>query len=376
MTDFLKDIPGQQRVKNILSKYNPNTSIPHALLFIGPEGVGKEYVAIGFAQYINSFALKDEKKDKVINQIKGLSEPYVKYIIPLPRRKNETDADGPTDKLSADDIELLQDELEKKINNPYYKINLPGANTIKINSIRSIKKFLSREYEDVAYRFIIISEAHLMNEAAQNALLKNLEEPPKGVVFILTSPYPERLRETIVSRCWKVNFDPLSKKDLTEVLTSNYDVDISIVKSAVPFAEGSVTNPLKLIDMDINNLSEKTISILRYSFGRKFHSAFEEFNSLLSDKNPENVQVILKMIITWLNDLQKYKNGIDQYFFTEHRDTLEKFNSRFPDVELKDIVFKLDQLSSTIKNNINLNLLIANIVFELSALPSSQVTQQ
>jgi DNA polymerase-3 subunit delta' len=376
MTDFLKDIPGQQRVKNILSKYNPNTSIPHALLFIGPEGVGKENVAIGFAQYINSFALKDEKKDKVINQIKGLSEPYVKYIIPLPRGKNETDLDSPTNKLSGDDIKLLQDELEKKINNPYYKINLPGANTIKINSIRSIKKFLSREYEDVAYRFIIISEAHLMNEAAQNALLKNLEEPPNGVVFILTSPYPERLRETIVSRCWKVNFDPLSKKDLTEVLTCNYDVDISIVKSAVPFAEGSVTNALKLIDMDITNLSEKTISILRYSFGRKFHSAFEEFNSLLSDKNKENLQIILKMIITWLNDLQKYKNGIDQYFFTEHKNTLEKFNSKFPDVELKDIVFKLDQLYSSLKNNINLNLIIANIIFELSTLPSSQATQQ
>jgi DNA polymerase-3 subunit delta' len=376
MTDFLKDIPGQQRVKNILSKYNPNTSIPHALLFIGPEGVGKENVAIGFAQYINSFALKDEKKDKVIKQIKGLSEPYVKYIIPLPRGKNETDLDSPTNKLSGDDIKLLQDELEKKINNPYYKINLPGANTIKINSIRSIKKFLSREYEDVAYRFIIISEAHLMNEAAQNALLKNLEEPPNGVVFILTSPYPERLRETIVSRCWKVNFDPLSKKDLTEVLTCNYDVDISIVKSAVPFAEGSVTNALKLIDMDITNLSEKTISILRYSFGRKFHSAFEEFNSLLSDKNKENLQIILKMIITWLNDLQKYKNGIDQYFFTEHKNTLEKFNSKFPDVELKDIVFKLDQLYSSLKNNINLNLIIANIIFELSTLPSSQATQQ
>ena len=42
------------------------------------------------------------------------------------------------------------------------------------------------------------------------------------------------------------------------------------------------------------------------------------------------------------------------------------------DVELKDIVFKLDQLSSALKNNININLLIANIVFELSALPSSQ----
>jgi DNA polymerase-3 subunit delta' len=376
MNEFLKDIPGQQRVKNILSKYNPNSSIPHALLFVGPDGIGKENVAIGFAQSINSAVIREEGKDKVLNQIKGLAEPYVKYIIPLPRGKNETDSDGPTDKLSNDDIDLLQHELEKKINNPYHKINLSGANTIKINSRRSIKKFLSRDYEDIAYRFIIISSAHLMNEASQNALLKNLEEPPKGVVFVLITPFPERLRETIVSRCCRINFDPLSKEELTEVLIKNYDVDIATVKSVVPFADGSVTNALKLIDMNITDLSEKTISVLRYSFGRKFHSAFEELNSLLGEKNADNVQIVLKMIITWLNDLQKHKNGIDQYFFTEHKETLEKFNSRFPDVELKDIVFKLDELSSSLKNNVNLNLLIANIIFELSALPSSQKAQQ
>jgi len=375
MTDLFKDIPGQQRVKNILDKYNSHSSIPHALLFVGPDGVGKENVALRFAQSINLLENKNGDAGKILNQINSLSEPYVKYIIPLPRGKNETDSDGPTDKLTTDEIEMLQDELQKKKNNPYHKIKLPRANNIKINSIRSIKKFLSLDYEDVAYRFIIISSAHLMNEAAQNALLKNLEEPPKGVIFILITPYPERLRETIISRCWKINFDPLSNEELTQVLTNNLNVEISQAKSIAPFADGSVTNALKLIDMDIATLGEKTISILRYSFGRKYHSAFEEFKSLLADQSAENMQIILKMIITWLIDLQKYKNGIDQYFFTEHKATLEKFNSKFPNVELKDIVFKLDQLSSSIKNNININLLAANIVFELSTLTASKVTQ-
>jgi len=375
MTDFFKEIPGQQRVKNILSKYYLTSSVPHAILFVGPDGVGKENVAVRFAQSINSLELENDKGSKILSQIENLSEPYVKYIIPLPRGKNETDSDGPTDKLTTDDIELLHSELGKKVENPYYKINLPRANNIKINSIRSIKRFLSLEYEDVAYRFIIISSAHLMNEAAQNALLKNLEEPPKGVIFILITPFPERLRETILSRCWKVNFDPLSNEELIKVLSNNFYVDIDIAKLVVPFADGSVTNALKLIDMDIRKLSEKTISILRYSFGRKYHSAFEEFNSLLSEQSAENLQIIVKMIITWLSDLQKYKNGIDHYLFSEHKDTLEKFNSKFPDVELKGIVFKLDQLSSSIKNNININLLTANVIFELSALTASQVTQ-
>ena len=120
--------------------------------------------------------------------------------------------------------------------------------------------------------------------------------------------------------------------------------------------------------MDIQLLSEKTISILRYSFGKKYHSAFEEFKSLLADQSAENIQLIIRMIITWLNDLQKHKLNIDHFFFKQHKETLEKFNSKFPAVELKDTVFRIDKLSSYIKNNINVNLLTANIIFELSAL--------
>ena len=55
-------------------------------------------------------------------------------------------------------------------------------------------------------------------------------------------------------------------------------------------------------------------------------------------------------------------------FFKQYKETLEKFNSKFPDVDLKDTVFHIDRLSSYIKNNINVNLLTANIIFELSTL--------
>ena len=201
MHNYFEDIHGQERVKNILSNFNSTSKIPHALLFTGLEGVGKEAIAVKFAQSVNSVLLDGNEKDKVLKLISNLSEPYLKYILPLPRGKNETESDGPTDKLSEDEIELLREELQKKINNPYYIIAIHKANTIKINSIREIKRILSLDFSDIAYRFIIIASAHLMNEASQNALLKNLEEPPEGVIFILITPYPERLRETIRSRC-------------------------------------------------------------------------------------------------------------------------------------------------------------------------------
>jgi len=368
MRNIFDDIQGQERVKNILSNFNSTSKIPHALLFTGLEGVGKEAIAIRFAQLVYSDLLDGNVKVRVLKLISNLREPYLKYILPLPRGKGETESDGPIDKLSKDEIELLHEELQKKIDNPYYIISLPKANTIKINSIREIKKNLSLNFSDIAYRFIIITSAHYMNEPAQNALLKNLEEPPEGVIFILITSYPERLRETIRSRCWNVNFEPLSLDNIVNILVEKFEVDRKSAELVAPFSGGSVSTALKLFEMDIQLLSEKTISILRYSFGRKYHSAFEEFKTLLADKSAENIQLIIRMIITWLNDLQKLKLNIDHFFFKQHKETLEKFNSKFPDVELKDPVFQIDRLSSYIKNNINVNILTANIIFELSAL--------
>jgi DNA polymerase-3 subunit delta' len=370
MMDFFGNIHGQKRVKEILSSLNSKSNIPHALLFNGIEGIGKDKFAIRFAQLVNSKILNGDEREKILHLISNLSEPYFKYIIPLPRGKSETDSDGPTGKLSKDEIDLLHEEMQKKIANHYYRINLPKANTIKINSIREIKKILSLDYSDIAYRFINITSAHLMNEPAQNALLKNLEEPPAGVIFILSTAYPERLRETIRSRCWIVNFDPLSNDDIVNILSEEFNVDKKTSEIAASFAGGSVTTALKLLEMDIRELTDKTISILRYSFGGKFHSAFDEFSSLLKDQSDENIQLIIKMIITWLNDLQKHKHNINHFFFKHHKETLEKFNSKFPGVNTNNLVFTIDRLSSFIKNNININLLTANIIFELSALPA------
>ena len=368
MRNFFDDIHGQERVKNILSNFNSTSKIPHALLFTGPQGVGKEAIAVRFAQSVNAVLLDGNEKEQVLRLISNFSEPYLKYILPLPRGKNESDSDGPIDKLSQDEIESLHEEIQKKIDNPYYTISLNNANTIKINSIREIKKFLSLDFSDIAYRFIILSSAHLMNEAAQNALLKNLEEPPEGVIFLLITPYPERLRETIRSRCWNINFDPLSLEDIADILVESFDVDRKSAELVAPFSGGSVSTALKLFEMDIQLLSEKTISILRYSFGKKYHSAFEEFKLLLADRSTENIYLIIKMIITWLNDLQKHKLEINHFFFKDYKETLEKFNTKFPDVDLTNTVFHIDKLSSYLKNNINVNLLVANIIFELSAL--------
>ena len=366
MNSAIDNIPGQERVKKTLNSFLQSKLIPHALLFTGTNGVGKDNAAIQFSKELAS-AEYSKESEKASRLIESLQEPYIKLIFPLPRGKNETDSSSPTEKLSQDELEIVREQLESKAKNPFYKILIPKANSIKINSIRDIKKFLSMGYEEIGYRFIIISDAHLMNDEAQNALLKSLEEPPEKVIFILTTPNASKLRPTIISRCWKINFDPLNEDEIVFVLTKYFEIDKITAVEVAPFAMGSVQYALNLTQLNIHDLKEKTISILRYSFGRKFNSAFEELNSVLSDQSAVNYPIIVGMIITWLNDIQKYKLSIKKYFFKDHLETLEKFNSKFPDVNLSDITTHLDRLSNLPRNNINPSLLSANLIFELAS---------
>jgi DNA polymerase-3 subunit delta' len=366
MNSALDKIPGQERVKKTFHNFLESHTIPHAFLFSGIAGVGKENAAIRFVQSIvqNNNSREFEKSSRLIEL---LSEPQVKFIFPLPRGKNETDTSSPTEKLSQDELEFVREQIEHKVANPFYKVLIPRANSIKINSIRDIKKFLSINYNDVGYRLILISDAHLMNDVAQNALLKNLEEPPEKVIFILTTSNVTKLRPTIISRCWKINFDPLTEKDIIFILTKYFKLDRTIAEEVAPFSMGSVQSALNLVDLNMHNLKEKIISVLRYSFGRKFNSAFDELNSILSDQGVTNYPIIIGMIIAWINDLQKNRLNIKQFFYKDYIDTLEKFNSKFPDVNLNEITARLDKLSGLPRNNIILSLLSASLIFELSS---------
>ncbi len=373
MSNKWEGIYGQQSIIEILENLISTSNIPHALLFTGIEGVGKELTAIRFTEAINEINSDYKSLKKIIS---SFSEPYIKYIYPLPRGKNEVDDSGPFEKLSQDDIDNIKEEIQKKVQNPYHRLNISKANIIKKSSIRDIKKFLSMSFSDIRFRTVLISEAHLMNDEAQNALLKNLEEPPEGVIFILVTPYPGLLRETIRSRCWNLNFKPLNNFEIKEILINFFLTDENLAESVAPFANGSVTNALNLIENDFDFLLEKTISLLRYSFARKYHSAMVEMSYFLKEDSAELLRILIQMIIIWLNDIQKHKIGIQDYFFSKYSETLDKFNIRFPDLELNDIVVKLDFLSSVIKNNVNLNLIASNIIFELAALTNNNIVLQ
>ncbi|MDX1700112.1 MAG: hypothetical protein R3250_05805, partial [Melioribacteraceae bacterium] len=235
MQDLFLDSQGQKRALNLLSEFHSKNRIPHALLFSGIEGSGKFKTAIQFLKLIN------EGSDSVLQKIDNLSEPFVKLIMPLPRGKSETNTDDPTSKLTQDTVDDINQQIKLKSQNPYHKITIKNANNIKINSIREINKLVSINFDEIKFRAIILYDAHKMTVEAQNAFLKNLEEPPEGIIYFLITNNPDSLLSTIRSRCWEIEFSPIFENELSEILIENFNLPKDEAKRVVPFSSGSVT---------------------------------------------------------------------------------------------------------------------------------------
>lgn len=366
MIDFLDQVKEQNKVKKQLNKILISRRVPHAFIFSGLSGVGKFNTAIQFAKSTYQ-TFSNEIQEKYFQRIDELQEPLIKLILPLPRGKSEVNEDSGIDKLSKEILEDIKTEISKKAKNHYYEINIEGANTIKISSIREIKKFVYLSENENVTRFIIIIDADLMNDQSQNALLKSLEEPPSGMFFILITSQKEKLLPTIISRCREISFEPLSVNAVSQVLITSFGIENNIAKKVALFSEGSVIQAIKLVGYDFDIIQQKTISVLRYSFAKKYQAALNELIDFSKNYSDDSLVFLFRMIKIWLNDVIRHRKEFDNFKFINVKETIEKFNSKYQNVEIDSIFTNLDYLESCFNKNINLNVLFLNVIFELAS---------
>jgi DNA polymerase-3 subunit delta' len=166
--------------------------LPHALLFVGPQGIGKATLAYHLVNHLLSHVdhvrspehlVAPDPTSALFRQIANGAHPSVLH---LTRPMN--------DKTKS------------------YK------SAVTVDEIRKVSRFLSLTSHDGGYRVVIVDPADDMNVNAANALLKNLEEPPARTLFILIAHSLGRLLPTIRSRCQIVRLSPLSDDDVLAVL--------------------------------------------------------------------------------------------------------------------------------------------------------------
>ncbi len=175
------DIIGHRKQLESLARSLENDRLHHAYLFLGPEGVGKKAVALSLAMAIQC----REKAGDFCGccdgcvRVRNGNHPDVRVVGPLPEKKEIT-------------IQQVR-ELERELN---YRSFTGGK------------------------KIAVVDPASLMNYAAQNALLKTLEEPPKDSLLILVSTSVGGLLATLVSRCLRLSFAPLPAQEVASFLES------------------------------------------------------------------------------------------------------------------------------------------------------------
>lgn len=283
------EILGQEHIKNHLSRSADLGRIPHAQLFVGPEGSGTLAMAIAYAQYIlcgNENGENDGENHACNIKFQKLSHPDLHFAYPTVTTDEV--------KKSPKSIDFIADWRAFVTQNPYgglfdwYAVlgvqNKQGE--IRVDDAQEILKSLSLKAYEGGYKIMIVWMADKLNIAASNKLLKLLEEPPEKTVFILISEHEEDILQTIRSRCQILHFNGLSEAVIADALVSREEIDLKLATKLAHQAQGNYNAALHLLrDKDEEHPFEQWfVTWVRAAFKAKKDAAAIQDLILWSEK--------------------------------------------------------------------------------------------
>ncbi len=196
----LRNVIGQDKAVDIILKTVQRSRISSSYLFAGESGIGKKFTAVNLAKTLN--CLNREQR----------AWPEETENNPEFRTQN-------SERFALDACDECSScrKIEAGIH-PDFLLISPEGGQIRVEEIRAVDDALSFKAFEGRYKVVIVDDADTMNQYAANAFLKTLEEPPESSLIILISSNPDRLSDTIRSRCSRINFVPLSIEACGEVI--------------------------------------------------------------------------------------------------------------------------------------------------------------
>ena len=262
-TDF-NSVVGQDSIIKTLKNSIINHNFSHAYMFFGPRGTGKTTVSKIFARNINCLSPKDGIACQECVSCKN--------------------------SFSKDCVDIIE---------------IDAASNNGVDEIRDLKNKISLVPSDLKYKVYIIDEVHMLSIGAFNALLKTLEEPPAHAIFILATTDPQKVPETIISRCQCFSFKRISETNLINRLKficeeEKIDIDDDVIKSISLLADGGLRDALGSLD-----------KLVSYCEGKITLNEFEEINGIVSNKDISNLfnYIFKGEVKELLNDLNKFNDN-------------------------------------------------------------------
>ena len=321
MNDW-SNIQGHEQIKNDLRQLLAEKRLPHALLFTGIEGIGKNLTAKVLAKVL----FCSGEKEKPCN------------ICPSCRA------------------------FDAKNHPDFYYLEPEGkANNIKIEQIRQMQSQIALSPYLADKRVVIINDAETMNEAAENSLLKTLEEPTGDVVFILVTANKDLLLPTILSRCMKLYFAPLSEDEIKIILKSKYAVNEDKATVIAKLSGGSMKRAISFLDDDNFNLCQNAMDFLSKDLNAKdIWQISDEFSAMDKAKIKQWAD-FLQMII---RDLLLLQAGADDnlLYNRDKKDVLDKLIVNFSLNRLFNCQNLIENLVKRLSSNADLKLMMQDFM--------------
>jgi DNA polymerase-3 subunit delta' len=336
---FFTSIIGHEFQIEALGRSVEEKRVSHAYLFFGPDGVGKNLVAIEFARIINCRSLNNltPEKEKATNECECISCKKIK----------------------------------KGIHPDVFLIEYGGIKDIKVDQIREeLEDRLYFKPFEGRYKVAIVDEAHRMNLNAQNAFLKTLEEPPSDSVIILITSQPQALLPTIRSRCQLLEFKPLSLELVAQEIKKRTSLSLDESILSARLSGGSLGKALSL-DKDL--LQERKEIIMKLS-NIKPNSASQVLDFVesmprgSSSRDVDKLMFIFDIISLWLRDLVLMKIGFSQDFLS-NRDLISVTQRLADKWGMDNILNKMKFLEKTwyaiFRGNANKQIALEHLVMNI-----------
>ncbi len=242
------------------------------------------------------------------------------------------------------------------------------ARSIGIDIIRSVIEKVSKHPFEGRHNVVVVFEAHLMTTEAQNAFLKLLEEPPPSAVLVLVTEFPDRLLETVRSRCRRVRFDFLSAGLVAEFLERFYAVEAGEAKRAALLAEGNLRRGVRLLEEGFEDLRGDAVSIVRLVMEGKGRELIAEAEAVAGRYGREDVAMLLDEVAVLLRLLMRAQTGIaakdERRLVTEMlgREAGEKAAGRDIPSDLR----RINRAAGNLARNVDAELTISQLLLDLA----------
>lgn len=377
---FFSKVLGQEYIKNHLIQSAKNGRVPHAQLFIGPEGSGTLLMAIAYAQYL--LCHKGGGENSNVNESYKLkfntySHPDLHFVFPV--ATNDKIKSHPVSNHFMEEWrELLKEQPYGNLFDWYKKIGVDNKQgQIGVDEAQDIVKSLSLKAYEGGYKIMVIWMAEKMNAAAANKLLKLIEEPPNNTVFILIAEDEEQIINTIKSRCQILHFPPLAEEVIKNALIKQYQLEESVALKVAHQADGNYNKACDLVYHDSEDLQfeEWFVYWIRSAFKAKGNkSAVHDlitWSDDISKTGRETQKQFLQFCLNFFRQALLLNYSAKELVYFEPKTSTFKLENFAPYVHNSNILEISDELESAIyhiERNGNSKIILTDLSIKLTRL--------